>query len=83
MFTNESKFNIFAIGIEKTQHQVCSQNFQLTVNHGGCGVMVWGCMVASGVGELKFIEGKIDKFMHKDILMKNLKKSVHDLNFGS
>ncbi|CAK9811674.1 Transposable element Tc1 transposase [Anthophora quadrimaculata] len=38
--------------------------------------MVWGCMAASGVGNLIFIEGILDKAKYLHILKDNLKKSA-------
>ena len=33
--------------------------------------MVRGCMAASGVGELVFIHGTVDRFVYKGILEQN------------
>lgn len=50
-----------------------------TVKHGGGGVMVWGCMASSGVGNLHFIDGIMDRFMYKDILEKSMIPSAKKL----
>ena len=47
-----------------------------TVKHGGGGVLVWGCMSASGVGNLHFIDGIMDHKMYIDILKTNLHPSA-------
>lgn len=39
-------------------------------------MLVWGCMVASGVGNLAFIEGKMTAYIYIDILRSNLKSSA-------
>lgn len=44
--------------------------------------MVWGCMAASGVGELVFIDDKMDKYCYKNILQNNLQKSADNLGIG-
>lgn len=44
--------------------------------------MVWGYMAASGVGELVFIEGNMDKCGYLYILQGNLKKRTENLNVG-
>ncbi|KAH8292862.1 hypothetical protein KR044_001663, partial [Drosophila immigrans] len=53
-----------------------------TVKHGGGSVMVWGAVAASGVGNLVFIEGNMDRFQYKSILDHNLKPSVKKLCLG-
>lgn len=44
--------------------------------------MVWGCMSASGVGNLHFIDGIMDKFQYLNILRENLKTSATKLRIG-
>ena len=73
IFSDESKFNIFQndgqiLVWRKNNTEWELENMQSTVKHGGGGFMVWGCMAASGVGELVFIDGTMDKFMYLDIL---------------
>lgn len=41
--------------------------------------MVWGCMAASGTGNMVFISGKMDKMQYLNILKQNLKQSVEKL----
>ncbi|KAH8419574.1 hypothetical protein KR222_006966, partial [Zaprionus bogoriensis] len=53
-----------------------------TVKHGGGNVMVWGCMAASGVGNLVFIDEKMDKTVFLNILKENLMPSVHKLGLS-
>ncbi|GFY07486.1 transposable element Tcb2 transposase [Trichonephila clavipes] len=54
-----------------------------TVKHGGGSVMVWGCMAASGVGKLVFIDGIMHKMAYLNILQNNLKESADKLGLGS
>ncbi|CAH2090926.1 unnamed protein product [Euphydryas editha] len=61
LFTDESKFNIFRSDRKgkvwrKANEELKTENLIPTVKYGGGGVMVWGSMAASGVGELVFIE---------------------------
>lgn len=42
--------------------------------------MVWGCISTSGVGELVFIDGIVDKSKYLEILKQNLIKSATDMN---
>lgn len=46
------------------------KNVIRTVKHGGGNMLVWGCMSASGVGNLVFIDGKMDQHLYIDILKK-------------
>lgn len=84
MFTDESKFNIFGsdgrVNVwRKPGEELKLKNMRGTVKHGGGHVMVWGCMSASGVGNLHFIEGNMDKWMYLDLLKKNVKESATKL----
>ena len=66
-FSDESKFCIFGIKVRKLvwkKQGMAFEKFTLvpTVKHGGGGIMIWGCMVASRVGRLTFIDS-----MYSDI----------------
>lgn len=41
--------------------------------------MVWGCMAASGTGNLVFINSTMDKWLYLNILKNNLKQSAERL----
>lgn len=41
--------------------------------------MVWGCMSSAGVGNLCFVDGKMDRFGYLNILKENLKQSAEKL----
>ncbi len=43
-------------------------NASHSVKHGGGNVMVWGCMAASGLGTLHFIDGTMNSEMYEEIL---------------
>ncbi|KAH8314996.1 hypothetical protein KR059_000264, partial [Drosophila kikkawai] len=53
-----------------------------TVKHGGGNVIVWGAVAASGVGNLIFIQGNINRYQYKDILQQNLKAVDDKLELG-
>lgn len=84
IFTDESKFNIFGCDgrtkvWRKPNEELKKRNLRATVKYGGGHVMVWGCFAASGVGNLEFIESKMNAEMYVDILKKNLKPSAAKL----
>lgn len=88
IFSDESKFCIFGIKgrqmvWRKPGTALDKQNLVGTVKHGGGGVMVWGCMAASGVGQLQFIESTMDKWGYLNILKHNLKQSAEQLNLST
>lgn len=84
LFTNESKFEIFGGHTNKRIWRTKNTEFQekniaATVKHGGGSVMVWGCMAASGVGNLEFIESTMNKYDYLNILKQHLAPSVEKL----
>lgn len=84
VFSDESKFNIFGSdgrqGVwRRPGTAIQPENLVPTVKHGGGSVMVWGCMSYSGVGNLVFIDGIMNKEKYVAILKENLKSSVERL----
>ena len=45
--------------------------------------MVWGCMTSTGIGNLEFIDGTMDKYVYLNILKQNLKQSARKLGISS
>lgn len=88
LYSDESKFEIF--GTKKPPKIWRSKNEAFfekcvtsTVKHGGGSVMVWGCMAASGVGNLVFIESTMNKIDYLNILKENVAPSVEKLGLPS
>lgn len=73
IFSDETKYNIFGsdgrrMVWRKPNESLNIKNVKPTVKHGGGSVMVWGCMSASGVGNLAFIDGIMDRYVYLSIL---------------
>lgn len=88
IFSDESKINIFSSdGFRKVWRQpgepLKVNYLRPTVKHGGGSVLVWGCFSASGVGNLVFIDGIMDRFKYIDIIKNNLGASAKKLNMGT
>lgn len=88
LFTDESKFNLHGSDGKmfvwrKPNAEFNHQNTKATVKHGGGSVMVWGCMSSAGVGNLHFIDGKMDKFGYLNILKENVKQSAEKLGIAN
>lgn len=84
IFSDESKYNLFGSDgrgyvWRKKNTELQTKNLLPTVKFGGGKVLVWGCMAASGVGNLVFIEGHMTAQMYIDILRDNLKSSARKL----
>lgn len=65
IFSDGYKYNIFGSDgrlrvWRKPGEAYNPENTIKTVTHAGGGVMVWGCMAASGIGNLEIIEGVVD-----------------------
>ncbi|GBL95153.1 Transposable element Tc1 transposase [Araneus ventricosus] len=54
-----------------------------TVKYGGGDALVWGCMSASGLGNLVFIDGIMNHALNLNILRDNLKLSAQNLGIGN
>ncbi|GFT96945.1 transposable element Tc1 transposase [Trichonephila clavipes] len=87
IFWDESKFNIH----ESDGHQkVCRKanaalepkNTRGTVKHSGGSIMVWGCMAATGVGNLVIIDGIMNQYSYLNILNNNLSQSASKLGLN-
>ena len=52
-----------------------------TVKHVGGSVIVWGCMAASGVRNLHFVEGGMNKHAYVNILWARLRESAEKFGF--
>ena len=72
-----------AVKIWRAKNQAfAEQNLIPTVKHGAGLVMVWGCMAASGVGNLVFVEGTMNMEACLQILRDNLPPTVEKLGLG-
>ena len=88
LYTDESKFEIFGTKkppkIWRNKNEAFNdKNIIKTVKHGGGSVMVWGCMAASGVGNLVFIDSTMKKEDYLRILQDNVGPSVQKLGLPS
>ena len=50
-----------------------------TVKYGGGSIMLWGCVAASGTGNLVKVTGRMDSKQYQDILENNVKDLVRTL----
>ncbi len=65
--------------LEKKNYALRSKNELPNVKFGGGQVLVWSCMVASGGGNLVFIDEHMTAMMYVNILRANLKTSGRKL----
>ncbi|CAF1467247.1 unnamed protein product [Rotaria magnacalcarata] len=87
VWSDESKFNLFGsdgkVMVWRTTKEELNPMCTVpTVKHGGGNVKCWGCFSSSGVGSLVFIDGNMTGEMYRDILEKNLLKSVAKLGLN-
>ncbi|GBN67072.1 Transposable element Tc1 transposase [Araneus ventricosus] len=88
LFADESKFNIFGsdrriMVWRRKNEELNPKNLVGTVKYGGGGVLVWGCMSASGLGNLVFIDGIMNHALYLNVLRDNLKLSAQNLAIGN
>lgn len=88
LLSDETKINLFGSdGIKRVwrrageaYHESCTKP---TVKHGGGNIMVWGCMSTAGVGQLEFIEEKMDSKLYCEILKSKMLPSLKTLGRGA
>jgi transposase len=83
LWSDESKFEIInskrRVRVYKVKgERLTQQTIQPTVKHSKS-ITVWGCVAASGIGELVEISGLMDAKQYVDILTNNLIKSAQKL----
>lgn len=84
IFSDESKFDVCVGDYRKRVIRTKNEAF-----HKDClkrtvkfpkGVMIWGCMAASGLGCFEFIDGTVNAAKYQQILENSLLPSVEKLN---
>lgn len=65
----------------KPNTELEERNIVSTVKHRGGGLMVWGCMAASGVRNIVPIKGTMDNRYYINILKENLRANAMKLGF--
>ena len=84
LWSDEMKINLFGSDGFKHVWQRPGEEYKdkcvmPTVSHGGGNIMVWGWMIAAGVGELYFIAGNINSNMYCEILQQRMIPSLQKL----
>ncbi len=84
LWSDETKINLFGSDVVKRVWRQPGEEYKdkcvlPTVKHGGRSVMVWGCMSATGTGELQFIEGTMNANIYGDILKQSMIPSLRRL----
>ena len=87
IWSNETKVELFgrntATSIwRKNGTAFKKHNTIPTVKFVGVFIMIWGCFSSKGTGELQVIHGRVNGSMYREILEKNLQKSVTSLGHG-
>lgn len=77
IFTDESKFNTFYSDNKITvwwwlNEKYKIKNFNCIVKHREQLMIVWGCIFATGMDSLEFIEGNTNKYDYTNILKTNI-----------
>lgn len=82
VFSDETKINRFCSDGRswcwfRDEQSRSVRMVQQTVKFGGGGVMMWGCMTSSGPGMMCRIEGRMDQYMYREILERELIHTLH------
>ena len=69
--------------MEKKNEEFNPMNLVGAYKHADGGVLVWGCMSASELGNLVLINAKMNHYLYLNILRDNLKLSAQNLGIGN
>ncbi|GFU94402.1 transposable element Tcb2 transposase [Trichonephila clavipes] len=88
IFSDESKFEIFTPPSirkiwRKNKTAVEPKNVLPTLKHGGGNVIVCGCVAHNGVGNLTFIDNKMNALAYIDVLRHNVLDSAKKLSMAN
>ena len=82
IFSDKSKFNLF--GSDGRQYcwrrsgeRLLDRHIQPTIKFWRGSIMVWRCMTWKGIGNLRLIEGKMDKYIYREVLEMELMNTIH------
>jgi transposase len=81
VYSDESKINRFGSDGDRTTWKMKGEGLsdrlvEGTLKFGGCSLMVWGCMMWEGVGNLVKIDGKMDTDLYQQIMEDDLLGSL-------
>lgn len=81
IWSDETKVNRFGsdghrYAWKRDNEPLQPRHVDMTVKHGGGGLMVWGCITTRGVGPLVKIEGKLTQTSYKKLLQQHLLSAV-------
>ena len=87
IFSDECKFNLYnsdgcSYVWRKVNKRLNYRYVEPTVKYGKGNIMVWACFSYKGLGNLVFIEDKMNAYSYLDILKNNLFKSAHSMGFN-
>lgn len=76
LWTDESKFEIFNSKRKQYVRRRMDEKYDPkcivpTVKHGGGNLLVWGCFSGQSIGDIKRIDGIMDKKMYHQILIRH------------
>ena len=71
LWRDETKLHT-TLCVENKRHSTPTSKPHPTVKYGGGSIMVWGCIAASGPGQLAIINGKMNSQVYQDSLLENV-----------
>ena len=84
LWSDESRFQLFQSDGQVYVRRAVGEEFHEScvvpsVKHGGSGIMVWGCMGSTGLGDLTWVTENINADVYVNILRDHMLPSAHRL----